>query len=135
MLECTKYANHIDLGAIYSHSVRYIIKTNILPYFFQLCCTTSIIIRVCRTMKVCFFFFLLSFFSDKIYIIYIIVMFLKIQQNNDIIQLMTFDEVNTKIDQPMEHDIHRGIRCEYHVPCVDRSLYSPKWKVINCFII
>jgi hypothetical protein len=32
----------------------------------------------------------------------------------DIIQLMTFDEVNTRIDQ---------------------SLYSPKWKVINCFII
>jgi hypothetical protein len=24
-------------------------------------------------------------------------------------QLMTFDEVNTRIDQPMEHDIHRGI--------------------------
>lgn len=23
---------------------------------------------------------------------------------------MTFDEVNTRIDQPMEHDIHRGIR-------------------------
>jgi hypothetical protein len=22
---------------------------------------------------------------------------------------MTFDEVNTRIDQPMEHDIHRGI--------------------------
>jgi len=34
---------------------------------------------------------------------------------------MTFDEVNTRIDQPMEHDIHRGI--------------SPKLKVINCFII
>ena len=30
------------------------------------------------------------------------------------IQLMTFDEVNTRVDQ---------------------SLYSPKWKVINCFII
>ena len=27
-----------------------------------------------------------------------------------IIQLMTFDEVNTRNDQPMEHDIHRGIR-------------------------
>ena len=27
-----------------------------------------------------------------------------------IIQLMTFDEVNTRIDQPMEHDINRGIR-------------------------
>ena len=31
-----------------------------------------------------------------------------------IIQLMTFDEVNTRIDQP---------------------LYSPKMKVLNCFII
>jgi hypothetical protein len=53
----------------------------------------------------------------------------------NIIQLMTFDEVNTWIDQPMEHDIHRGIRCEYHVPWVDQSLYSLKLKVINCFII
>ena len=26
------------------------------------------------------------------------------------IQLMTFDEMNTRIDQPMEHDIHRVIR-------------------------
>jgi hypothetical protein len=26
------------------------------------------------------------------------------------IQLMTFHEVNTRIDQPMEHDIHRDIR-------------------------
>ena len=40
----------------------------------------------------------------------------------NIIQLMTFDEVNTRIDQPMEHDIHRGIRSEY-VPWVDQSLY------------
>ena len=48
---------------------------------------------------------------------------------------MTFDEVNTRIDQPMEHDIDRGIRGEYHVPWVDQSLYSPKLKVINCFII
>ena len=56
----------------------------------------------------------------------------------NIIQLMTFDEVNTRIDQPMEHDIrdiHRGIRCEYHVPWVDQSLYSPKLKFINCFTI
>ena len=53
----------------------------------------------------------------------------------NIIQLMTFHEVNTKIDQPMEHDIHRGIRGEYRVPWVDQSLYSPKLKVINCFII
>jgi len=30
------------------------------------------------------------------------------------IQLMTFDEVNTRIDQPMEHDIHRGIRALKH---------------------
>ena len=52
-----------------------------------------------------------------------------------IIQLMTFHEVNTRIDQPMEHDIHRGIRGEYHVPWVDQSLYSPKLKVINGFII
>ena len=36
------------------------------------------------------------------------------------IQLMTFDEVNTRINLPMEHDIHRGIR---------------KLKVINCFIM
>jgi hypothetical protein len=35
----------------------------------------------------------------------------------------------------MEHDIHRGIRSEYHVPWVDQSLYSPKLKVIICFII
>jgi hypothetical protein len=48
------------------------------------------------------------------------------------IQLMTFDDVNTRIDQPMEHDIHRGIRAEYHVPWVDQSLYSPKLKFINC---
>ena len=52
-----------------------------------------------------------------------------------IIQLMTFDGVNTRIVQPMEHDIHRGIRGEYHVPWVDQSLYSLKLKVINCFII
>ena len=50
-------------------------------------------------------------------------------------QLMTSDEVNTRLDQPTEHDIHRGIRSEYHVPWVDQSLYSLKWKVINCFII
>jgi hypothetical protein len=48
---------------------------------------------------------------------------------------MTFHEVNTRIDQPMEHDIHRGILSEYHVPWVDQSLYSPKLKVINYFII
>ena len=41
---------------------------------------------------------------------------------------MTFDEVNTRIDQPMEHDIHRGIRGEY-IPWFDQSLYSPKLKV------
>ena len=34
---------------------------------------------------------------------------------DDIIQLTAFDEVNTRIDQPMEHDIHRGIRDEYHI--------------------
>ena len=50
---------------------------------------------------------------------------------------MTFHEVNTRLDQPMEHDIHRGRlgRVEYYVPWVDQSLYSPKLKVINCFII
>jgi len=46
----------------------------------------------------------------------------------NIIQLMTFDEVNTRIDQPMEHDIQRGIRGEY-IPWVDQSLYSLKLKV------
>ena len=51
------------------------------------------------------------------------------------IQLMTFHEVNTRIDQPMEHDIHRDIRGEYHVPWVDQSLYSSKFKVINCLVI
>ena len=54
------------------------------------------------------------------------------QHNINNIQLMTFDEVNTRIDQPMEHDIHRG---EYHIPWVDQSLYSQKLKVINSFII
>ena len=44
---------------------------------------------------------------------------------------MTFDEVNTRIYQPIEHDIQRGIRGEYHVPWVDHSLYSPKLKVIT----
>jgi hypothetical protein len=42
--------------------------------------------------------------------------------------------VNTKIDQPVEHDIHLGRnglgeyhgRGEYHVPWVDQSLYSPQ---------
>ena len=32
----------------------------------------------------------------------------------------------------------RGLLCgrgEYHVPWVDQSLYSPKLRVINCFII
>ena len=52
-----------------------------------------------------------------------------------IMQSMTFDEVNTRIDQPMADDIHRGIRGEYHLPWVDQSLYSPNLKVINCFII
>ena len=48
---------------------------------------------------------------------------------------MAFDEVNTRIDQSMEHDIQRGIQGEYHVPWFYQSLYSPKLKVINCFII
>ena len=38
----------------------------------------------------------------------------------DIIQLMTFDEVNTRIDQPMEHDIHRGSRGLIN-PCIHRN--------------
>jgi hypothetical protein len=55
---------------------------------------------------------------------------------------MTFHEVNTRINQPMEHDIHlrkdwstRFSRGEYRVPWVDQSLYWPKLKVINCFTI
>jgi hypothetical protein len=40
----------------------------------------------------------------------------KKKQNGDkcnTIQLMTFDEVNTRIDQPMAHAIHRGIQVLY----------------------
>ena len=60
---------------------------------------------------------------------------------------MTSHEVNTRIDQPIEHDIHRGRidqpmghdihrgLSEYHVSWFEQSLYSPKLKVINCFII
>ena len=48
---------------------------------------------------------------------------------------MTLHEVNTSSDQPMEHDIHRDIQGQYNVPWVDQSLYSPKLKVIKCFII
>ena len=48
---------------------------------------------------------------------------------------MTFHEMNTRIDQPMEHDIHRDIQGQYNVPWVDQSLYSQKLKVIKCFII
>ena len=33
----------------------------------------------------------------------------------DIIQLTALDWGNTRIDQPMEHDIHRGIRDQYHI--------------------
>jgi hypothetical protein len=36
--------------------------------------------------------------------------------------------VNTRIDQPMEHDIHLRCLGEYHVPWVDQSLYSPHRK-------
>ena len=39
---------------------------------------------------------------------------------------------STRIDQPMEHDIHFGYlgEClgEYHVPLVDQSLYSSHGK-------
>jgi hypothetical protein len=48
---------------------------------------------------------------------------------------MTFHEVNTRIEKPMEHDIHRGIQGKYHASWVDQSLYSPKLNAINCFII
>jgi hypothetical protein len=34
--------------------------------------------------------------------------------------------VNTRIDQPMEHDIHLGCLGEYHVLWVDQSVYSPR---------
>ena len=38
--------------------------------------------------------------------------------------------MNTRFDQPMEHDIHRGRdgRGEFHDPWVDQSLYSPDGK-------
>jgi hypothetical protein len=49
---------------------------------------------------------------------------------------MIFHQVNTRIDQPMEHEIHLGRRGrgEYHVPWVDQTLYSPKLKVINVLL-
>jgi hypothetical protein len=44
--------------------------------------------------------------------------------------------VNTRIDQPMEHDIHlgQGGLGEYHVPWVEQSLYSPHGKSLICII-
>ena len=50
-------------------------------------------------------------------------------QGKNIIQLMTYDEVNTRIDQPMEHDIHRGtevseVNIMFHGlinPCIHRN--------------
>jgi len=49
---------------------------------------------------------------------------------------MTFYEVNTRIDQSMEHDINRGLegRGEYHVPWVDQSLYSSKLKSLTVLL-
>ena len=49
----------------------------------------------------------------------------------DIMQLITFDEVNTRFDQTMENDIHRGIRGEYPVPWVDQSLYHRNGKSLT----
>jgi hypothetical protein len=43
---------------------------------------------------------------------YVITLYLKRKYQStpyNTMQLMTFDEVNTRIGQPMEHDIHRGI--------------------------
>jgi hypothetical protein len=40
--------------------------------------------------------------------------------------------VNTRIDQPMEHDIHRGIRGEYHVPWVDQlNMVISMWTTLK----
>jgi hypothetical protein len=39
-----------------------------------------------------------------------------------VIQMMTFHEVNTGIDQPMEHDIDRGIRGLIN-PCIHRNYH------------
>ena len=49
---------------------------------------------------------------------------------------MIFHQMKTRIDQPMEHEIHLGRRGrgEYHVPWVDQTLYSPKLKVINVLL-
>jgi hypothetical protein len=53
----------------------------------------------------------------------------------NIIQLMTFHEVNTKIDQPMEHAIHRG-RKSLTVLLYDiksnLSQYSIEFIIIYC---
>jgi hypothetical protein len=36
----------------------------------------------------------------------------------------------------MEHDIHLGCLCEYHVPWVDQSLYTPhrKSSIVNYYM-
>jgi hypothetical protein len=72
---------------------------------------------------------LVTFFDETLYSTH------KKSREVNIIFQSSSDEVNTRIEQPMEHDSHRGIRGKYHVSWVDQSLYSPKWKVINCFII
>ena len=45
-----------------------------------------------------------------------------------IIQMMTFHEVNTGIDQPMEHDIDRGIQGLIN-PCIHRN-----WKSLTVLL-
>ena len=49
------------------------------------------------------------------------------------IQLMTFDEVNTRIDQPMEYDIHLGIRGEYLLllHSINASLFPEYCRIEN----
>jgi hypothetical protein len=49
------------------------------------------------------------------------------------IQLMTFDKVNTRIDQPMEHDIHLGIRGEYLLllHSINASLFPEYCRIEN----
>jgi hypothetical protein len=38
---------------------------------------------------------------------------------------MTFDVVNTRIDQPMEHDIHRGMMAPSEVNIMFHGLINP----------
>ena len=50
--------------------------------------------------------FFIHFYIHFLLVIFMLLPNLKLEWV--IIQLMTFDEVITRIDQPMEHDIHRG---------------------------